>query len=190
MPKLATRSAPAKSKKAAAKKTPAVQPIPAGYHTITPSLTVRNAAGAIEFFKKALGADLHGDVCACETTGKIMHAEMKVGTSIFFIGDEAPQMGCPASQSSLFLYVKDADAAYDRAVKAGATGKWPVSDMFWGDRVGAVSDPFGNTWTFATHKKDLTPKQIEAAKKEFSAQMKAKAESGCCGGSSDCGSKQ
>jgi len=188
MPKLATRRAPKTASRAA--KAKPVNPIPEGFHTITPPLTVRNAAGAIEFFKKALGAAQVGDVCACEETGKIMHAELKVGSSIFFLGDEAPQMGCPATQSSLFLYVKDADAAFDRAVKAGATSKWPVSDMFWGDRVGAVTDPFGNTWTFATHKKDLTAKQIKEAQREFSAQMKAKAEGGCCGGSSDCGSKQ
>ncbi|MEK7468487.1 MAG: VOC family protein [Planctomycetota bacterium] len=190
MPKLATRRAPKTAPRAAKAKAKAVKPIPDGYHTITPSLTVRNAAGAIEFFKKALGAELHGEVCACEDTGKIMHAEMKVGTSIFFLGDEAPQMGCAATQSSLFLYVKDADASIERAVKAGATLKYPASDMFWGDRVGGVADPFGNTWTFATHKKDLTGKQIEAAKQEFVAAMKAKAQGGCCGGSSDCGSKQ
>lgn len=185
MPKLATRRAPVKAKKAAAKKTAAVKPIPAGYHTITPTLTVRNAAGAIEFYKKALGARQIGEAAVCEESGKIMHAELQVGDSIFFLGDEAPQMGCVSSPATLYLYVKDCDAAFKRAVGAGATAKHPVTDMFWGDRVGAVTDPFGHSWTFATHTKDLTDAQILEGQRAFAAQMKAKMQGGC-----SCGSKE
>lgn len=173
MPKVAARPAPRAAKKA-------VKPVPEGYHTITPTLVARDAAKAIEFYRKALGATLVGDVAACEESGKIMHAELQVGDSIFFLGDEAPQMGCTVSPASLYLYVKDCDAAFKRAVGAGATEKYPVTDMFWGDRVGAVTDPFGHSWTFATHTRDLTAAQIKEGQRAFAEAMKAKMQ-GCCG---------
>lgn len=161
---------------------PAVKAIPEGYHTITPSLTVKDAAKAIEFYKKALGAT---EIMAmpCSESGKIMHAELKVGDSIFFIGDENPAMGCMATTTSFYLYVNDCDASYKRAIDAGATAKYPLNDMFWGDRTGAVADPYGNIWTFATHKIDYTPEQMEIGKKAFAEQMKAKM-SGSCSSSS------
>jgi len=129
----------------------AVKPIPDGYHTLTPYLTIRDAGRAIEFYQRAFGAG---------------HAELKIGDSIVMLSEESPEMGChsPASlqgtTGSLFVYVPDVDAAFARAVKAGAKPVVPVSDMFWGDRHGALVDPFGHRWSLATHKEDLTPEQI------------------------------
>jgi uncharacterized glyoxalase superfamily protein PhnB len=151
----------------------AVQPVPAGYHTITPALIVRDAKKAIEFYQKALGASLIEEPCACAESGKIMHAALRVGDSNFFLSDEMPQMGCVSSPASQYLYVNDSDAAWKRAVDAGATAKYPVSDMFWGDRLGAVIDPFGHTWTFATHTKDMTVEEIKAGQRAFAEQMKS-----------------
>jgi len=107
-----------------------VKPIPDGYHTITATLICRDAANAIEFYKKALGATETMKM-ACQDSGKIMHAELKIGDSLFFISDEMPQMGCMSHPTSLWLYVNDCDAAFNRAVSAGATVKSPLMDMFW-----------------------------------------------------------
>src|SRR4051794_27620367 len=112
-----------------------VKPIPDGYHTITATLICREAAKAVEFYKKALGATETMKM-ACQETGKIMHAELKVGDSLFFISDEMPQMGCMSHPTALWLYVNDCDAAYNRAISAGMTVKSPLMDMFWGDRMG------------------------------------------------------
>ncbi|MCE9583296.1 MAG: VOC family protein [Planctomycetes bacterium] len=149
------------------------QPVPAGYHTITPALVVKDAARAIEFYKKALGATLAEEPCSCAESGKIMHASLRVGDSNFFLSDEMPQMGCLSAPASQYLYVNDCDAAFKRAVDAGATAKYPVADMFWGDRLGAVTDPFGHTWTIATHKQDLTIEEVKAGQKAFAEKMKA-----------------
>jgi len=142
----------------------AVKPIPDGWHTVTPSLTVRGAARAIEFYKQAFGAKETMRMPGPE--GKIMHAELKIGDSVVMLNDEFPDMGTRSPESlggspaSLFLYVEDVDAAFDRAVKAGAQVAMPVQDMFWGDRFGRVIDPFGHGWAMATHKEDLTPEEI------------------------------
>lgn len=141
-----------------------VKPIPEGYHTITPYLTIRDAARAIEFYQRAFGAALR--LRMDQPNGNVGHAEMTLGDSNFMLSEESPETGChsPASlqgtTGSLFVYVPDVDAAFARAVKAGAKPVMPVSDMFWGDRYGALVDPFGHRWSLATHKEDLTQEQI------------------------------
>ena len=142
----------------------AVKPIPEGHHTLTPHLIVKGAGDAIEFYKKAFNAEEL--MCMRGPDGNsVMHGEIKIGDSIVYLADEYPQYGCvgPAalggSPVTLHLYVKDVDAAFDRAVKAGATVKMPVADMFWGDRYGQVTDPFGHVWSMATHIEDLTPEE-------------------------------
>ncbi len=142
-----------------------VRAIPKEYHTVTPALSVRGAAEAIEFYKKASGAQ---EVMRMPgPDGKsIMHAEIKIGDSIVFLGDEFPDMGGRSPQTlggstaALHICVPDADAAFTRAVEAGAQVRMPVMDMFWGDRYGRVADPFGHEWELATHKEDLTPKSL------------------------------
>ena len=142
-----------------------VEAIPDGYHTVTPYLMVRGADRAIEFYKRAFGAEAL--MRRPGTDGKsIMHAEIKIGDSRIFLSDEFPEMGCRSPQSlggtasSLHLYVEDVNAAFKRAVSAGAQVKMPVADMFWGDRFGRLIDPFGHEWGMATHKEDLTPAEI------------------------------
>lgn len=168
-----TKSAGAK-KSAKAKKS--VKPIPTGYHTLTPHLTVRGAARAIEFYKRAFGAKELERMPGPGGTN-IVHAELKIGDSIVFLADEFPDMGARAPESlggttgSLHLYVKDVDAAFARAVAAGAQVRMPVSDMFWGDRYGKVVDPFGHEWGLGTHKEDLTPAEIGKRAQAFFAQM-------------------
>ncbi len=143
-----------------------VKPIPEGYRTITPYLMLRNGDRAIDFYKRAFGAKELMRMPGAD--GKsIMHAELKIGDSIVFLSDEAPDMGsCRSPESlggasgSLFLYVKDVDAAFKRAVAAGCQVRMPLADMFWGDRYGKVADPFGHEWGLATHKEDLTPAEI------------------------------
>ena len=158
-----------------------VKAIPDGYHTMTPGLTVRDAARAIEFYQKAFNAQQLFRMDGPD--GKIMHAELKIGNSIFMLGEENPQTGChsPASlkgtPTALYLYVENADAAFNQAVSAGAKVEMPVADMFWGDRGGNVSDPSGHRWWVATHKEDLTPDQIkQRAQKFFAEQAKAGAQ--------------
>ena len=150
--------------------------IPEGYHTITPHLTVRGAARAIDFYKRAFGAKVRMQMPGPD--GKsIMHAELKIGDSIVFLNDEFPDMGCHSPQSlggtvgGLFLYVKNVDAAFKRAVEAGAQVRMPVADMFWGDRYGKVIDPFGHEWGMGTRKEDLTPGQIRKRGQAYFNQM-------------------
>jgi PhnB protein len=145
--------------------TRSVEPIPKGYHTITPSLTVRGAEKAIDFYKRAFGAEEFFRMPAPDGKG-IMHAELKVGDSRFFVADEFPNMESRSPQSlggataALHVYVVDADAAFQRAVDAGATVRMPMQDMFWGDRYGRIVDPFGHEWGIATRKEQLTPDEI------------------------------
>jgi PhnB protein len=152
-------------KAAPAKKAKKAQPIPKGYHIITPSIVVRGAKEAIEFYKKAFGAKAVGGAME-SPDGKIMHAEIRIGDSIVMLSDEFPGMGSSAPQagaatsSSLMIYTKDVDALFNQAVAAGAKVAMPVADMFWGDRYGIVTDPFGHRWQMATHKEDLTPKEM------------------------------
>ncbi len=148
-----------------------VKPIPEGYHTITPQLAVENAAEAIEFYKKAFGAELV-DHAKDPSGKKIWHASMRIGTSMLFVNDVFPDMGGRESQSSIWLYVNDVDAAFKQATEAGAKALIPPADMFWGDRMAHVADPFNQTWTLATHIKDMTPEEMKAAEAEFVASMK------------------
>lgn len=146
-----------------------VKPIPEGYHTITPSLTVRDCARALEFYKKAFGAEER--MRADGPGGKVWHAEIKVGDSIVMVNDEFPEQGSVApptiggSPVGLWFYTKDVDAAYKRAVQAGATTDMEPDDMFWGDRMCALRDPFGHKWTLATHIEDVSPEEMEKRQK-------------------------
>jgi PhnB protein len=150
------------------------KPIPAGYHTITPYLTLDEATDAIEFYKDAFGAE---ELMRMEAPGgKIGHAELKIGDSILMISDSFPQATTrPPSElggttAGVFLYVEDVDSVVNRAVTAGAQVTQEVDDMFWGDRFGSVKDPFGHVWSIATHVKDLTPEEIaEGAKQAMGA---------------------
>ena len=150
--------------------------IPEGYHTITPHLSVRGAARAIEFYKKAFGAKEQMRMSGPGGKG-IMHAEISIGDSRVFLNDEFPDMGCRSPQSlggtpcALHLYVKDVDATFNRAIAAGAKVRMPVTDMFWGDRYAKVIDPFGHEWGMATHKEDLSPGEIRKRGEAFFKQM-------------------
>jgi uncharacterized glyoxalase superfamily protein PhnB len=151
----------------------AISPIPAGYHTITAQLNIDGAARAIEFYEKAFGAEVVAR--ASDPSGtKIWHGALRIGTSMLFVNDTFPEMGSTASHSGLWLYVNDVDALYARAVAAGATGTQPPADMFWGDRMAHVKDPFGQTWAIATHVKDMTPEEMAKAEAEFIAAMSAR----------------
>ena len=135
--------------------------IPEGYHSINSYLVVRNAAKAIDFYKKAFNAEerfrMHGP------DGRtIMHADLKIGDSIFMLTEESTEMKALSPESiggspvSLYVYVKDVDAVFNQAVSEGATALYPVRDQFYGDRSGYLRDPFGHLWSLATHKKDLS----------------------------------
>ncbi|MBI4716787.1 MAG: VOC family protein [Planctomycetes bacterium] len=141
-----------------------VKAIPEGFHSVTPHLIVRGAAKAIDFYKKAFGAE---EVMRMPgPDGKsLMHAELKIGNSHVMLCDEAPDWGAVSPQAlngspvSIHLYVEDVDAVYDRATKAGAKPTMPITDMFWGDRFGKLTDPFGHHWSVATHKEDVPPEE-------------------------------
>ena len=155
---------------------PQVQPIPPGYHTVSPHLAVRGGLEAMEFYKKAFSAEERGRFMTPDNT-RLMHGEIKIGDSIVMLGEEKPQKGCPGPQSvgattvSLFLYVQDADRVFNQALAAGAKSVMPVADMFWGDRAGTVSDPFGHQWTIATHKEDVSPEEMKRRGQAFFEQM-------------------
>ncbi|MBI5369499.1 MAG: VOC family protein [Planctomycetes bacterium] len=153
-----------------------VKAVPDGFHTVTPSLSFKNARAAIAFYGKAFGAT--SVMCmAAPDGGAVMHAEIKIGDSILFLNDESPAMGCKSCESlggspaALYLYVEDADAVFQRAVAAGAQVKMPVTDMFWGDRCGAVIDPFGYSWSISTHTEDVPEAEIESRQKAWLAEM-------------------
>lgn len=149
-----------------------VAPIPKGFHAVTTCLMFRGADRAIEFYKKAFGAEVLDRLTGPD--GKsVVHAQIRIGDSFLFLGDEIPGMGSGAPEKyggspvSLHLYVEDADAAFERAVSAGARIVMPVADMFWGDRYGKVADPFGYEWGLATRKEELTPDEIRSGAEEF-----------------------
>jgi PhnB protein len=152
-----------------------VKAIPEGFHTLTPHITVRDAKGAIEFYKKALGAEvLH----AMPTPdGRIMHAALRIGDSIIMLNDAFPEMGgAPAPEQAvgftINVYTEDVDKLWDRAVKAGATVKMPLADQFWGDRYGHIADPYGFRWALAQHIRDVTPEEMKKAADDMAKQMK------------------
>jgi len=152
-----------------------VKPIPDGYHTLTPFLTVRDAARAIAFYKQAFGAQERGVMKSPD--GKIMHAELMIGDSIIMLSDEFPEFGALSPESTggagmgLHIYIDGVDAAFDRAVKAGAQVEMPVMDQFWGDRYGKLKDPFGHKWSIATHTKEMSSDEMKRAMDEAMAQM-------------------
>jgi uncharacterized glyoxalase superfamily protein PhnB len=145
-------------------------------HTLTPNLVVRDCAKAIDFYKKAFGAQELSRMPAPD--GKsIWHAELRIGDSVFFTNDEMPGRGRPAptasnpAPTSMWLYVPDCDAAYKRAIGAGARSTMEPADMFWGDRCGSIADPYGYLWSFATRQKDLTEAEMRRAGEEFARTM-------------------
>ena len=152
-----------------------VKPIPDGYHTLTPFLTVRDAVKAIEFYKQAFGAEERG--IAKGPDGKVMHAELKIGDSIIMLSDEFPDFGAKSPEAfggspmGLHIYLDGVDAAFDRAVKAGAVVEMPVADQFWGDRYGKLKDPFGHKWSIGTHIKDMSADEIKKSMDEAMAKM-------------------
>jgi PhnB protein len=151
----------------------ASNPVPTGFHTVTPHLVFDDSARAIDWYKKALGAEEKSR--AVGPDGKIMHAELQIGDSRLMLNDamgggkSAQAFG--GSPISMWVYVPDCDTLFNRAVKAGAqVGPGPMSelqDQFWGDRTGMFTDPFGYQWTIATRKEDLTPEEMERRSQEF-----------------------
>jgi uncharacterized glyoxalase superfamily protein PhnB len=143
-----------------------VAPIPAGFHTVTPHLVCEGAADAIEFYKKAFNAVELARMPGPD--GKLMHAQLRIGTSTIMLVDDFPDWGSvgpkalKGSPVTIHLYVEDTDALYNQAIAAGATAKMPPADMFWGDRYGVLIDPFGHIWSIATHKRDMTPEEMQA----------------------------
>lgn len=142
-----------------------VKPIPDDMHSVTPHLVCAGASDAIEFYKKAFGATEMARMPG--PGGKLMHAMVRIGDSNVMLVDEVPEWkslgpkmlkGTPVT---LHLYVEDCDAVFKRATDAGATPIMPLADMFWGDRYGIVEDPFGHRWSIATHKRDMSPEQVE-----------------------------
>jgi PhnB protein len=172
-PAKAKKAAPAKAKPAPAKKAAApakpaaaarLPGVPAGQHTVTPHIVVRGASHAIEFYRRAFGAQEVMRVPSPDGYG-IGHAEVKIGDSYVYLCDEMPNMKSPQSlggtSCTLGLYVSDADKVYKQAVEAGATAIMPLADMFWGDRYGKVLDPFGHEWAISTHQEDVPPAEME-----------------------------
>lgn len=148
-----------------------VKPIPEGMHTVTPHLVCAGASDAIAFYKRAFGAEEVHRMPSPDGSGKLMHAMIRIGDSAVMLVDETPEWGClgpntlKGSAVTLHLYVPDVDAAFARAVEAGATATMPPADMFWGDRYGMVKDPFGHSWSIATHIRDMTPEEMNEAAK-------------------------
>jgi PhnB protein len=144
--------------------------IPEGYHSVTPYLTLDGAAEAIRWYEEAFGAET---VLTMPMGDKMGHAEIRIGDSVIMLSDEWPDYGMlgPKARggptSSLMIYVEDSDAAFDRAVKAGATVERPVEDQFYGDRSGTLIDPFGHRWTISTHVEDLSEEELQRRMDEF-----------------------
>jgi len=153
------------------------KPIPDGYNTVSPYLAVDDAAAAIEYYKQAFGAEetmrMNGP------DGKVGHAELKIGDSHVMLSDPFPQSSTSppkelgGTTGSIFMYVEDVDSVVQQAVDAGGTVTMEVQDMFWGDRFGSVTDPFGHTWSIATHVEDVPPDEMEERSKAAMAAMSA-----------------
>ena len=144
----------------------AVKPIPDGYHTVTPYITVRGAAAALDFYKAAFGAV---EVMRFDLPdGGVAHAEIQIGDSRVMLGDESPEFGNKSPHAlggtpgGLCVYVADSDAVFTKALAAGATVMKPMADQFYGDRSGTVIDPFGHAWTIATHVEDVSVEEMKA----------------------------
>lgn len=143
------------------------KPIPEGMHTVTPFLVCAGASDAIAFYTRAFGASEQTRISGPD--GRLLYAAIKIGDSIIMMTDECPEMGSlgpkarQGSSVTIHLYVENVDALFARAAKAGATVKMPVQDMFWGDRYGLLEDPFGHSWSVATHIRDLTQAELQEA---------------------------
>lgn len=153
-----------------------VTPIPEGYHSLTPSLTVRDAASAIDFYKRAFGAVELSRAIAPDGT-KIWHAELQIGDSRLMLSDAFPEQGGRAPEASgavgfsIWLYVQDVDAVFQRAIEAGAQVRMPLDNAFWGDRFGGVMDPFGHNWAIATRVENVPEEEQRRRAEQFSAAM-------------------
>jgi len=152
-----------------------VKPIPEGYHSVMPYLTVRNAARAIDFYTRAFGAK---EMIRMEgPQGTIGHAELRIGDSVLMIADEMPGSSTRSPETlggttgGVFLYVENVDATFDQAVAAGAKSDQRPADMFWGDRFGRLTDPFGHSWSMATHIEDVAPQEMRKRMQEAMAKM-------------------
>ena len=153
----------------------AANPIPEGYHSLTPYLAVEDASRAIEFYKEAFGAE--EVVRMPGPDGSVAHAELQIGDSKLMLSDPFPQSNVrPPTErggptASVFMYVEDVDATFDQAQEAGATVVSPLEDMFWGDRFGTLADPFGQVWSVATHIEDLSDEEMAERSKAAMAEM-------------------
>lgn len=154
----------------------AVKPVPDGYHTVTAYLIVDDAARAIEFYKAAFGAE---ELYRLPMGGKVGHAEIRIGDTNLMLSDEWPDMQAlgpnkrGGATASFVIYGPDCDAAYERAVNAGAKPDRPPSDQFWGDRMGTVVDPFGHKWTVGTHIEDVSPDEMQERMEAWSKEQAA-----------------
>jgi PhnB protein len=159
----------------------AVKPIPEGFHTVTPHLVIKGAAQAIEFYKRAFGAQVISRMDG--PGGSIGHAELKIGDSIIFLADEFPGGPCQSPQTlggtttTLNLYVPDVDAMFKRAIAAGGRETMAVTNMFWGDRFGQLQDPYGHVWSVLTHVEDVSRDEMEKRAQAFWAQMQSQKKS-------------
>ncbi len=156
-----------------------VKPIPEGYHSVTPGITLKDSLKAIKFYKKAFGAKELEIFPAPDGKGT-MHAVIRIGDSIIMMGDERPGQTCQSAETmgsspvSFYIYVPNVDAVYNQAVDAGCEVTMPLDDMFWGDRCGTVKDPFGYTWMIGAHIKDMSREEMKNAAEEFFAEMAKK----------------
>jgi PhnB protein len=148
-----------------------VNPIPEGYHSVTPYLVVDDAKAAIDFYARAFGAE---EMFRLPMGERIGHAEIRIRDSVIMLADEFPEMGHLGPNSrggttvSLMIYVEDVDSAFRKALDAGATEKRPVEDQFWGDRMGTLTDPFGHMWSLATHVEEVPPEEMQRRMAQFS----------------------
>ncbi len=149
-----------------------VKAIPEGFHTVTPTLMLKNSLEAIEFYKKAFGAR-QMEVFPSPNGKGTMHASIKIGDSMLMMGDEMPNQSCKSAESlgsspiNFYIYVSNVDTFFKQAIGAGAKVMMPVEEMFWGDRCGTLKDPFGYMWTIATHTRDLTEKEMQEGAQSF-----------------------
>jgi PhnB protein len=152
--------------------------VPEGTHTLTAHLIIRNAAQAIEFYKKAFGAEVNG--VHSMPNGKVMHASLKIGDSELMLADEFPEMGAVGPEALggspvvMNIYVEDVDRLFNQAVAAGAKVTMPLANQFWGDRYGQITDPFGHHWALGSHIEDVAPDEMERRFKAMLAEMQKK----------------
>ena len=152
-----------------------IEKIPKDYHSITPVLIVKNGDEAIEFYKKGFGVQQRSRMKGPD--GRVAHAGLKLGDSVFMLSDEYPEMDCHSPKTiggspvSMYVYVDDVDSFFDKAISAGAKVLDPIKDQFWGDRHGRLEDPFGHLWSIATHKKDLSEDEMKKAAEAAFSQM-------------------